>query len=313
MVYLQRFVLLLFTLGLTSSCQNKIAENHPKVIIDADTANEVDDLFALVRAIIEPSIDLIAISSAQFHISPLATDSTVIESQELNETLLHLLDIDDILLPIGANGPISHIDNINSTEATDLIINQAHDLFPTDTLDIVILGSCTNVASAIRLDTSIIPKIRVHYLGFWHDQVSNQYDKKEFNSGNDTLAVNYLLSLEKLNLSVMTATTSQHLVFNKTDTEFNLRDKGDLGAYLMNRWENYDRWWTSEDSLKTKWIMWDVAIIQALIHPSQANKKRFLCPSENGTHEIDIYTEIDVKLMNTDYWSSLDQYYKLKD
>ena len=40
------------------------------LIIDADTANEVDDLFAIVRALLEPTFDIKAINSAQFHTSP---------------------------------------------------------------------------------------------------------------------------------------------------------------------------------------------------------------------------------------------------
>ena len=36
-------------------------------------------------------------------------------------------------------------------------------------LNLVILGSCTNVASAILQEPRIIPKIKVYYLGIWHD------------------------------------------------------------------------------------------------------------------------------------------------
>lgn len=34
-----------------------------RILIDADTANEVDDAFAIVRAVIEPSFDVVGLNS----------------------------------------------------------------------------------------------------------------------------------------------------------------------------------------------------------------------------------------------------------
>ena len=57
------------------------------IIIDSDTANEIDDLFAFIRAIGEPSLDLIGITSAQFHTSPYATENTALESLKIGRDL----------------------------------------------------------------------------------------------------------------------------------------------------------------------------------------------------------------------------------
>ena len=40
--------------------------NAQKVILDADTANEMDDFYAIVKAIIDPEIDLIAFELGSF-------------------------------------------------------------------------------------------------------------------------------------------------------------------------------------------------------------------------------------------------------
>ena len=294
--------LVLFTIG----CSNQKQSKKLPLIIDADTANEVDDLFALVRAVGAPEFDLLGISSAQFHISPLATDSTVKESQKINEDIMRLLKRKDIPLPLGSNDPLISDKTPQASEAAYFIIEKAHEMGKDEKLNLVILGSCTNVASAILLDSTIVPKIRVHYLGFWHNPKSNTYDKKEFNSGNDTLAVNYLLDYPKLDLSVMTATTSQHLVFEKKKVDKELKTKGALAEYLLNRWETYNRWWTTEDPLKEKWIMWDVAIIEALAHPEWATKEEFLTPKENRQRNIKIYTDIDTEKMQADYWAHIE-------
>ena len=282
-------------------------ENEPKIklIIDADTANEVDDLFALVGAIANPKFDLRAITSAQFHSSPLASDSSVLESQKINEELTGLMGTINIPLPQGSNSPLESNEKPNISAASTFIVNQANALMEGDSLLLVILGSCTNVASAILQDPAIIPKIRVHYLGFWHDPATNVFDKNEFNSGNDTLAVNLLLNTPGLDFSVMSATTSQHLIFEKAKVENELADKGELGKYLMDRWENYERWWTKEDPEKNKWIMWDVAIIESLVNPDLSRKEKFETPPENASRMITIHTKIEAKEMEKRYWDTL--------
>ena len=45
---------------------------------------------------------------------------------------------------------------------------------------------------------------------------------------------------------------------------------------LVNRWDTYNRWWTMKDPKKKKWIMWDVVIIEALIHPEYATITSFI-------------------------------------
>ena len=277
------------------------------LIIDADTANEVDDLFALVRAINEPAINLLGITSAQFHTSPQATENTVAESQVINEQLIKAMNKSDITLPLGSNIPLRTKTTPSSSDASKFIIKKAHEMKTGKKLDLVILGSCTNVASAILEDPTIIPKIRVNYLGFWHTVETNTYNKKEFNSRNDPLAVDVLLNTLNLEFNVMTATTSQHLVFKKTRVDKELKGKGGFKDILVNRWDTYNRWWTKKDPKKTAWIMWDVAIIEALIHPEYATKTLLQTPKENTKRTIGVYTKLDAMAMETEFWKHINK------
>ena len=299
------FLLALVTCSTPSSKMPNTAPTRLPLIIDADTANELDDLFALVRAVVEPGFDLRGITSAQFHTSPLASDNSVQESQDINEDLLRLLDREDIPHPTGANTPLTDRTTPSRSPAAEFIVEQALQQPAGQKLHLVILGSCTNMASAILVDPRIIPRVSVHYLGFWHDPATNDYNKREFNSGNDTLAVEVLLDTEGLELNVMTATTSQHLIFDRDDTERRLEGKGPLANYLLHRWDTYTRWWTDKDPEKTQWIMWDVAIIEALARPDLATKLGYPTPPENALREIGIYTDIEVAAMKNDFW----QYY----
>lgn len=301
-----RLSILLLVCFIVASCASQ--KEKLSLIIDADTANEVDDLFALVRTIDAPEFDLLGITSAQFHTSPLASDQTASESQEINEDIIRLLKQTGLPLPLGSNQPLREVDQPQPSDAAKFIIEKAHRMENDQKLQLVILGSCTNVASAILMDSTIVPKIQVHYLGFWHTPATNQYDKKEFNSGNDTLAVNFLLDYPTLDLSVMTATTSQYLVFNKKVVDDQLKGKGGIHDYLVNRWETYDRWWTEEDPEKTEWIMWDVAIIEALAHPEWTTTLPFLAPPENTQRQIIIHTAIDTQKMEADFWKHMKRF-----
>jgi len=289
------------------TAKTQINETQIPLIIDADTANEVDDLYALVRAILEPKFDLIAISSAQFHTSPIASENSVEESQLINEEIVALMNAEDIALPLGSNDPLTEYGVPASSEASQFIIDAAHQMTGDQKMHVVILGPCTNVASAILEDPTIISKLHVHYLGFWHAPATNVYDKKEFNSGNDPIAAEVLLNTKQLELDVMTASTSQHLVFTKKDVDAHLKNKEGIADYLINRWETFDRWWAKDEGIKKDWVMWDVAIIEALANPDLVKLKQMPTPPENTRRTIGIYTDLDADNMMQRYWESLDK------
>ena len=303
-IALLQFIIPLFLFA-HISVEAQVNDGRLPIIIDADTANEVDDLYAIVRAIVEPKFNILGLTSAQFHTSPLATDSSVYESQRINESILQLMGQKAIPLPLGSNVPLRNSAEPASSPASQFIVEMAHKMPVGRKLNVVVLGPCTNIASAILEDPSIIPKLKVHYLGFWHNVETNMYDKKEFNSGNDPKAVEILLNTEGLDLTIMTATTSQHLVFTKAEVDANLKNRGGVSDYLINRWETYERWWTKEDPEKKSWIMWDVAIIEALARPELSKTETFLTPTENTQRLINIHTEIEVENMKTDFWQSL--------
>ena len=99
----------------------------------------------------------------------------------------------------------------------------------------------------------------------------------------------------------MTATTCQNLQFDKANTFRNFK-KDSLGYFLANRWENYKRWWTSIDPDQKKWIMWDLALIEAIANPEFSKINTFKTPPQNLERNIKIYTYIDSTNMKIDFW-----------
>ena len=271
------------------------------MIIDTDSANEIDDLFAIIRSIDEPKFRILGVTASQFHSSPYASKNTALESYKMNKLLKRLLKKNDLVLKTGSPEPMSKTKISKPSEATKFIINQTKLIPAGKKLHIVILGSCTNVASAIIHGPEIVSKLKISYVGFWHNQVTNEYDKNEFNTRNDSIATNFLLDLEGLDFNVMSASVSKNLIFNKNETFKNLGNNK-LGNFIKKRWNTYKRWWTSEDPQQRKWIMWDLALIEAIAKPNFSKIKTYKTPPQNLERNIKIYTYIDSINMKIDFW-----------
>lgn len=271
---------------------------QPHYIIDADTANEVDDLFAIVGALARDNryhYDrplLVGLTAAQFHTSPLAGSTTALESQRINEQLLKLMYATVPSFP-GSDQPLRSATEAQPSPASQFIVAEARKASPEQKLTVFILGSCTNLASAILSDSSIVPNVHARYLGFWYDPATGVYDKKEFNTGNDPAALNLLLNTKGLEFTVMTATSSQALQMTREQLDNKLPADSPVTQYLQKRWDTYDRWWTEADPGKKQWTMWDVASLEAWFNPQLATLENRPAPAENLPRDINVYTAID--------------------
>ena len=290
--------------------KTEVSSTSPlKLIVDADTANEVDDLFAIAIALLEPNLEIVGITSAQWHTAKHGSRDKVAESQQINEEILRLMDKTDIPHPIGTNFPMVKTHRPQPSDAAHFIIEQALKMPEEEKLHVAILGPATNLASAILMEPRIIPKIVANYLGFWYHPETATWNKREFNTNNDPNAIDLLINTAELEFRIMTASTSQHLVFDKSEVDQHLKGKGGIGDYLVDRWENFDRTWQETDKEKRHWVMWDIALIQALATPELSTLSSVQTPHDNLHREIHAYTEIDVEAMKKRYWDLFDGYW----
>ena len=51
--------------------------------------------------------------------------------------------------------------------------------------------------------------------------------------------------------------------------------------------------------------MWDLALVQALIHPEMAETIEITTPAENVQRKVTLFKKIDQQKMAADYWASL--------
>lgn len=283
-----------------------------KVWLDADTGNEMDDLYAIVRLVKEPSVDLVGLSSAHFNNADLLTFEKwnaydaktlkpVVESQRINEEILQILQRTDIAHPIGADRQIGWAwgqQQYRDSPGARGIIDAAGKLKPGEQLHVLTLGPLTNIASAIMIAPDILPKIKVYCLAARYDPKTKVWNKSEFNVRNDLNAFDYVLDREGLDLTVMTLDAARPLAFQRENTYQRLDENNKIEQLLENRWREQN----PQDETR---IMWDLALVEAYLKPELAQIKTVKTPPENTKRKVYAYVHLDEKVLAEDFWTVL--------
>jgi purine nucleosidase len=278
------------------------AQSPRIVMLDSDTANEVDDLFAIVRAFEEPTFTIKALSSVQWT-HRLSPPQTVLESQRLNEDLIRLLDRQDVPVPLGAEmimGKPWGGEEPAHSPAAQMIIRLAKDLPAEQKLTLIGIGGATNIASAIKLAPEIIPKLSCYILSARYDTARGIWNKDEFNTRIDLNAANFLFNCEGLELHVMPINVLFDFKTDLDETAKHLAGRGPLWDYLVARW------FAHSPGMKNR-ILWDLALIQAIAHPALAEEKEVLTPPENTQRKIKVYTRVDIPGLHQDWRATVEK------
>ncbi len=293
------------------SCFTTSAQKQ-KVWLDADTGNEMDDLYAIVRLVKDLNIELVGISSAHFNnpdllvfekwnAYPTKGLNTVAESQRLNAEILKAMGRTDIPHPLGADRQIGRAwgqQDPRDSEAARAIIAAANAMPEGQKLDVITIGAMTNIASALILAPEIKSRIRCFALGAQYNPQTKVWNKNEFNIRNDLNAFDYLLNLEGFDFTVMSLEAAYPLQFNREDTYQRLDENHKVEKILENRWREQN----PQD--KTR-IMWDLALVEAYLKPELAKIETASTPPENNQREIRVYAKIDEKALADDFWNVL--------
>ncbi len=291
-----------------------VSAQKQKVWLDADTGNEMDDLYAIVRLVKEPAIDLVGLSSAHFNNPDLlvfekwnAYDTkglyTVAESQRLNEQILKALGRMNIAHPIGTDRQIGRAwgqQDSRDSPAAQAIISAVKALPENEKLDIMTIGALTNIASALILAPEIKTRIRCFSLGAQYNPKTKVWNKNEFNIRNDLNAFDYLLNLEGFDLTMMCLQAALPLQFKRDETYSKLDESNEAENILKDRW----RVQNPQDETR---VMWDLALIEAYLNPSLVQLKTVKTPPENKQRSIKAFIKIDEKALAEDFWKVLKQ------
>jgi purine nucleosidase len=310
MTTLPRTILLVATLVYSSAAFSQ----KQKVWLDTDTGNETDDVYAIVRLLNDTSIDVVGISSAHFNNADLVAFqkwnqydtkgiNTVEISQRLNEEILALLGKTNIDHPLGADRQTGRawggMEPRNSTAAQSLI-KTVKSLAPKQKLTVICIGALTNIASAVLLDTSIASHIKCYLLGAKYNTEKRYWDKSEFNIRNDLNAFDYILNNTSLDITIMPTSAALPFKFKRDELYAAFGNEIPVLKYLKQRWVD-----TNPDDMER--TLWDVALIEAFLHPSTATLATVITPPENVRRRIKVYTKINVAQMKRNYFNSIEK------
>ncbi len=160
-----------------------------RAIINTDAKNEGDDQYAIVHALLSPSLDVRGIIPA--HFGTWRSDQSMLDSRREVDLLLELLGRDDQVVADGAAVPIpDELTPVDSPGAR-LIIEESRLASAEDRLYVAFLGPLTDMASAILLDPGIVDRsVTVIWIGGEGHGEPGLRRTMEFNLSNDIAAAN---------------------------------------------------------------------------------------------------------------------------
>lgn len=243
------------------------SSSRPRVVLDTDTYNEIDDQFAL--AYLLRSEDILApeaIYAAPFHNRRSSSPGDGMEKsyQEI-EALLERLGRPDFPHFRGAAQLLGDDRRpVESPAVADLVERATtateHGGADPGRLLVVAIGAITNVASALLAQPSIVDRITVVWLG--GNQIGWPH-QREFNLHGDLRAAGVVFD-SGVPLYVMpTVPVSSHLTTTREELSAHLDPEDRLCAFLAERFADYA---PKNASVWSKEI-WDVAAVAWAARP----------------------------------------------
>ncbi|MGB5357643.1 MAG: nucleoside hydrolase [Eudoraea sp.] len=253
-----RIINLLLLIGCTLSIS---AQVKTKVILDADTANEVDDPYAIVRAFAVPHWEIQALNATQWQGSQWSTARSMEDGHRLNQVLTAYLKPENTKVLRGGHRRMYDWGDmaLHSAAAYNLI-KQAHLQKEDKKLTVIALGALTNIASAIFIAPSITSKIKLYWLGTQYDFEKGISTRTDFNPMMDPQAIEMLLATQ-LEMHIIPVSEVNQMKSNFEETKERLSGIHPLGDYLVQHWYDHD------DGGREERVLWDIAIIEAMLHP----------------------------------------------
>jgi purine nucleosidase len=165
--------------------------NQRRIIVNTDAKNEADDQYAIVHALLSPTLDIRGLIPAHFGAERSARSME--DSRDEIDLLLELMGrTGQVTVANGAPTALPDESTPVDSPGAQLIIEESKTATADDPLFVTFLGPLTDMASAILLDPAIVgrPVVVVWIGGMGHGGVDPSYDAIEFNLRNDITSAN---------------------------------------------------------------------------------------------------------------------------
>ncbi|MCR2792752.1 nucleoside hydrolase [Microbacterium sp. zg.Y625] len=211
-----------------------------RIIINTDAKNEADDQFAIVHALLSPSLSVEGLIAA--HFGDRRSPRSMEESREEIELLLRLLGGEnDIPVQNGAPHRLPDPRTAVPSDGARLIIEAAH---KPGELSVVVLGPLSDMASAILMDPTLTEQENLTVVWIGGDPYDGDHPGGhfgEFNLLNDVAAANVVFQ-SGLTVWQIPSSVYSLLGVGYAELDDKVAPHGDLGAYLVGQLKAFNAW-----------------------------------------------------------------------
>jgi purine nucleosidase len=218
-----------------------MASRQSRIIINTDAKNEADDQFAIVHALLSPTLKVEGLIAA--HFGERRSDRSMEESREEIDRLLELMHLTgDVVVANGAASKMPDETTPMPSPGADLIVAESlrEDAGP---LYIAFLGPLTDMAAALIADPSIQDRdVTVVWIGGpAYDGIYNG-EQIEFNLSNDIDSANVVLA-SRVKLWQIPRSVYTLVGVGYAELEEKVRPQGKLGDYLVSQLIAWNEKW----------------------------------------------------------------------
>ena len=262
-----------------------MAQAPTRVVLDCDTANEVDDQFAIAHALGSPEGVLDVRGIVSVHNTTVHGAGSRDMYQEEAERVVRLSGGGVPCIP-GAERPMEHREDAVPSSGLEFLVEEAR-LGP---LTLIATGPATDVASLLLAAPEVRETLRVVWLGGFGDEESyRRYRSVELNGRADIAAWRALLEGTVELLQVPGWPAPAKLVVAAGPYAEKLRGLGRPAAdYLADILELWVREYSGPIDAAGEKILWDISCVAAVADPGSTSTKPLAVPNLDaaGAHDF---------------------------
>ena len=177
----------------------------------------MDDLYALARILLEPTVEVTALNAAHWQTSHWSIDNAMENSHRLNQQLLGEMNMDIKTFRGAPARMYDWGDRAQHSAAAYEIIRQAEEQ---EEVTILALGALTNIASAVFIRPKIASKLKIYWLGTTMDFETKVLKRNDFNPLMDPFALDYLLDSDaQLHIIPVNVASAMQIGFDEMESK----------------------------------------------------------------------------------------------
>jgi inosine-uridine nucleoside N-ribohydrolase len=282
-----------------------------RVILNTDAKNEADDQFAIVHALLSPTLDMRGLIAA--HFGDARSQRSMQDSRAEIDLLLSLMNLDGkITVADGAPHQIPDASTPVDSPGAQLIIAESKQASEADPLYVAFLGPLTDMASAILLDPELVHRdvIVIWIGGFPYGGLDVSYPGVEFNLRNDIAAANVVYDSGITVWQVPSNVYSQVSV-SYTELEEKIGGTSELADYLIRQLLEWNQEWHPEPIESRS--LGDSPAVSLMLFPRGGSFRTIRAPRfgpdghylPGSGHPIRVCESVDVRFLLEDMFAKL--------